>query len=145
MQDKGGGIMKYVVLAILALGLGVVGWRLLAPSPTDSSGAARRVVVPQLTAAAELGKEAYDGNCAGCHGENAAGTGNGPPLVHDYYNPGHHADGAFHVAVARGVRQHHWNFGNMPPQSHVSEQQTRMIIRYVRELQEANGIRFKPH
>jgi hypothetical protein len=33
----------------------------------------------------------------------------------------------------------------MPPQSHVSEQQTRMIIRYVRELQEANGIRFKPH
>ena len=145
MQNKGGGIMKYVVLAVLALGLGVVGWRLLAPAPTDSSGAARRVVAPQLTAAAELGKEAYDANCARCHGENAAGTGNGPPLVHDYYNPGHHADGAFHVAVARGVRQHHWNFGNMPPQSHVSEQQTRMIIRYVRELQEANGIRFKPH
>ncbi len=145
MQDRGGGIMKYVVLAVLALGLGVVGWRLLAPSPTGSDGARRDVVVPQLSAAASLGKEAYDGNCARCHGENAAGSGNGPPLVHDYYNPGHHADGAFHVAVARGVRQHHWNFGNMPPQSHVSEQQTRMIIRYVRELQEANGIRTRPH
>jgi mono/diheme cytochrome c family protein len=137
--------MKYVVLAVLVVGLGVGGWRLLAPAPTDSSGAARPVVVPQLTAAAQLGKGAYDGNCARCHGENAAGTVNGPPLLHDYYNPGHHADGAFFAAVARGVRQHHWNFGNMPPQSHVTEQQTRMIIRYVRELQEANGIRYKPH
>ena len=50
MQDKGGGIMKYVVLALLALGLGIVGWRLLAPSPTDSNGAQRSVVVPQLSA-----------------------------------------------------------------------------------------------
>ena len=145
MPDNGGGIMKYVVLAVLALGLGVAGWRLLAPSPTNTGGAPRRIVVPQLSAAAQLGKQSYDGSCAGCHGENAGGTGNGPPLVHDYYNPGHHADGAFFVAVARGVRKHHWNFGNMPPQPHVSEQQTHMIIRYVRELQEANGIRSKPH
>lgn len=145
MQDSGGGVMKYVVLAVLALGLGVVVWRALAPSPIGSGGAQRSVVVPQLSAAAQRGKDAFDGNCAGCHGENAAGTANGPPLVHDYYNPGHHADGAFHVAVTRGVRQHHWRFGNMPRQSHVTEQQTRLIIRYVRELQEANGIRFRPH
>ena len=145
MQDGRGRIMKYLVSGLLALGLGMAGWWMLTPSPSGSGGAPRGIVVPQLSAAAQLGKEAYDGNCARCHGENAAGTGNGPPLVHDYYNPGHHADGAFHAAVARGVRQHHWKFGNMPPQSHVTEQQTRMIIRYVRELQEANGIRSGPH
>ncbi len=132
--------MKHVVVAILILAIGLAAWRLFAPSP-DGSGAVRTVVVPQLSAAAEIGKQAFDGNCARCHGANAAGTGNGPPLVHDYYHPGHHADGAFHLAVSRGVRQHHWNFGNMPAQPHVTEQQTRMIIRYVRELQEANGIR----
>ncbi|MDH3228509.1 MAG: cytochrome c [Alphaproteobacteria bacterium] len=138
-------MLKYLVLAVLAVGLGVVGWWMLAPAPPGSGGAQREVVVPQLSAAAQRGKAAFDGNCARCHGENAAGTGNGPPLVHDYYNPGHHADGAFHVAVTRGVRQHHWRFGNMPPQPHVTDQQTRMIVRYVRELQEANGIQFEPH
>jgi len=142
MWNNGGSVMKYLVFAVLNLGLGVAGWQLLAPSRT---GALRTIVVPQLSVAARLGESAYDVNCAKCHGENAAGTENGPPLVHDYYNPGHHADGAFHFAVAQGARQHHWKFGNMPPQSRVSEQQTRMIIRYARELQEANGIRFKPH
>ncbi len=131
--------MKYVVVTVLALGIGVVAWRLLTPGGTG--GAPREIAVPQLSAAAEIGKKSYDGNCARCHGANAAGTGSGPPLVHDYYKPDHHADGAFHVAVVRGVRQHHWRFGNMPAQPHVTEQQTRMIIRYVRELQEANGIR----
>lgn len=135
-----GGIAGYVVLALLAGGIAFVAWQVLAPSPTGSGG----IVVPQLSAAAQIGKEAYDGNCARCHGQNAAGTGNGPPLVHQFYHPGHHADGAFHAAVARGVRQHHWKFGNMPAQPHVTEQQTRMIVRYVRELQEANGIRYEP-
>ncbi len=131
--------MKYVAVAVLAVGIGLLAWRFFVPSP-DGSGAVRTVLVPQLSAAAEAGKRAFDGNCARCHGADAAGTGNGPPLVHDYYHPGHHADGAFHLAVSRGVRQHHWNFGNMPAQPHVTEQQTRTIIRYVRELQEANGI-----
>lgn len=138
-----GGFVKYVALASLAVGIGIAAWWLLAP--TGPGGAPNGIVVPQLSAAAQLGKQTYDGNCARCHGENAAGTGNGPPLVHDYYNPGHHADAAFRMAVARGVRQHHWRFGNMPPQPQVTEQQTRMIIRYVRELQEANGIRTRPH
>jgi hypothetical protein len=42
------------------------------------------------------------------------------------------------------MRQHHWKLGSILAQTHVTEQQTRMIIRYVLELQEVNGIRNKP-
>jgi mono/diheme cytochrome c family protein len=136
--------MKYVVIGILVIGAGIVAWRNFGPTvETRQTG---EIVVPeQLSAAASLGKKAYDRNCAECHGSNASGTQKGPPLVHDYYNPGHHADGAFFAAVANGVRQHHWNFGNMPPQPQVSSDQTRMIVAYVRELQEANGIVYRSH
>ena len=45
------------------------------------------------------------------------------------------------LAVQRGARQHHWNFGDMPPQPQVTPEEIRAIIRFVREVQEANGIR----
>jgi mono/diheme cytochrome c family protein len=143
-MSDGTNYMKYAVVGVLALGVGLVAWRNFGPS-NQPGGSAQIVAAQQLSAAASLGKVAFDDNCAQCHGVNAAGTDQGPPLVHDYYNPGHHADGAFFVAVANGVRQHHWRFGNMPPQPRVTQDQTRMIVAYVRELQEANGIFYKPH
>ncbi len=103
------------------------------------------VKVPTLSEVAARGKIAFDANCATCHGVNATGTDQGPPLVHDIYNPGHHADGAFLLAAKHGVRQHHWPFGNMPPQPQVTEEQVTAIVRYVRELQVANGITERPH
>ncbi len=143
MRD-GASYMKYGVIGLLVVGIGLVAWRNFGPS--ERPGRSAQIVAPrQLSAVASLGKKAFDDNCAQCHGGNAAGTEQGPPLAHDYYNPGHHADGAFFVAVANGVRQHHWQFGNMPPQPQVTQDQTRMIIAYVRELQEANGIGYKPH
>ena len=69
----------------------------------------------------------------------------GPPLVHVLYNPGHHTNQAFFLAVKIGVRSHHWNFGDMPPQPQVSEEQLAAIVSYVRALQEANGISYPPH
>ncbi len=39
-----------------------------------------------------------------------------------------------------GVRAHHWRFGPMPAQPQLTRQEIAAIIRYVRELQEANGI-----
>jgi mono/diheme cytochrome c family protein len=103
------------------------------------------VKVPALSEIAARGKVTFDANCAPCHGANAAGTDQGPPLVHDIYNPGHHADGAFFLAAKLGVRQHHWSFGNMPPQPQVTEEQVAAIVQYVRELQIANGITEHPH
>ncbi len=103
------------------------------------------VTVPEFSPRAIAGKRSYDKYCIQCHGENAMGTEQGPPLLHDIYNPGHHADPSFRMAAKRGVRQHHWRFGDMAPVPQVSERQVDLIIRYVRELQEANGITYKPH
>lgn len=65
--------------------------------------------------------------------------------MHDIYNPGHHADEAFFLAARNGVRQHHWPYGNMAPLPRVGETELRAIVQYVRELQAANGIGFRPH
>lgn len=99
------------------------------------------VKIPErLSAVAQAGKKAFDQNCAACHGANGAGTKNGPPFIHTTYNPGHHADEAFGRAVKNGVQQHHWRFGNMPPQPQVNRQQLYTIVAYVREMQEFNDI-----
>lgn len=103
------------------------------------------VRVPELSAAAVEGKQAFDANCAQCHGNNASGTDKGPPLVHNIYNSGHHADQSFFLAAKRGVRRHHWPYGNMPPQPQVTNAELTVIVKYVRELQVANGITYKPH
>lgn len=98
------------------------------------------IIVPALSEQAVAGQQVFNTTCVLCHGVNAAGTNQGPPLVHKIYEPGHHADFTFRNAVSQGVPAHHWNFGNMPPVPGVSEQSVEDIICYVRELQRANGI-----
>ena len=44
------------------------------------------------------------------------------------------------MAAKRGVAQHHWNSGNMPPVPEIGERSLQQVIVYVRELQRANGI-----
>ncbi|ESR27461.1 c-type cytochrome [Lutibaculum baratangense] len=135
---------KYAVLAFLALGTGLFVWRSLAPG--DAPDARVAVTVPdELSPVAMEGKAVFDENCADCHGANAAGTEQGPPLVHDIYNPGHHANMAFVLAASQGVRAHHWRFGNMPPQPGVTQTEVEKVVQYVRELQQANGITYRPH
>jgi mono/diheme cytochrome c family protein len=91
------------------------------------------------------GKRLFEANCAACHGARAGGTEQGPPFVSDIYNPGYHADEAFILAARYGVRAHHWRFGNMPPVQGIADSDVRAIVKYVREVQEANGIAFRPH
>ena len=94
----------------------------------------------ELSATAEKGRLAFNRDCAICHGRDAKGGSGGPPLIHKIYEPSHHADGAFRLAVQRGVQQHHWQFGNMPAQPHVAPEDVENIIVYVREAQRAVGI-----
>jgi len=131
----------FVTVVVLG-GIAVIASRFLS-GPADSSTVSVRV--PTLSATALAGQQAFDANCAACHGPNGAGTDQGPPLVHDIYNPGHHSDQAFVVAAKRGTRAHHWNFGDMPPQPDVTDEELSTIIRYVRELQTANGIGYRQH
>ncbi len=98
------------------------------------------VRVPALSQMAGNGQQLFKVNCAQCHGESAGGTRQGPPLVHKYYRPDHHADAAFYRAATNGVIAHHWNFGNMPPIRTVSNDDLAQIVTFIREVQKANGI-----
>ena len=62
-----------------------------------------------------------------------------PPLI--MYGEAHHPDGRFYDAVKKGVKQHHWTFGDMPPIPGISKDEIEFIIRYVREIQIADGRR----
>lgn len=144
------------VLALVALGAAIAIRTVTAPpapqeqatAPTPSGTAAEgapivEVALPaELSSDAQIGKRAFEAKCAQCHGLNAAGVdGAGPPLVHKIYEPNHHGDAAFLVAVRNGVRQHHWDFGNMLPVDGLTDGDVKAIVRYVRELQAENGIR----
>jgi mono/diheme cytochrome c family protein len=86
------------------------------------------------------GQPLFETHCSACHGVAGVGTEQGPPLVHRIYEPSHHGDAAFQLAVARGVRAHHWRFGDMQPVSGVSETDVARIVAYVRWLQREAGI-----
>ena len=108
--------------------------------PIGDTATPTAVTVPGNSLSFSAGKTLFNANCAVCHGERAAGTESGPPLVHRVYEPGHHPDFAFHNAVQKGVPSHHWQFGDMPPVANLSEEDVSHIICYVRELQRAEGI-----
>lgn len=138
---------RVLILAALAvLSGGVVAYLLNARGGETHTHTAVRVsdkakiTLPALSDIALSGKVAFDENCAVCHGQNAVGSDQGPPLIHIIYEPGHHNDASFYRAVAQGVRGHHWRFGNMPVIEGVSEAQVTQIIAYIRETQRANGI-----
>lgn len=123
-----GSALLILVLMILAL--------------TACGGEGNRLPIPPkgFIGDAAQGERLYRSHCSGCHGKDAEGSHRGPPLLHKYYAPSHHADLAFYMAVARGVQQHHWQFGNMPPVSGVSPEEVGHIIAYVRGEQRKVGI-----
>lgn len=141
-------IPKSTIAAVLVGAIAIFAWVYMATSATSAiSGGERTVVikVPEFSRMAAAGKVAFDANCAKCHGKYGDGTEKGPPFMHEIYNPGHHPDEAFIRAARQGVRQHHWPYGDMPPQPDVTDGELTEIVRYVRELQEANGIVYQRH
>lgn len=110
-------------------------------SRTMPTSSAEGIVIPAFSSAARKGEELFSVNCATCHGDKATGGDGGPPLIHPIYEPGHHGDASFLMAVRNGVRPHHWRFGPMPKIEGLSDTDVTEIVAYVRELQRANGIR----
>lgn len=86
------------------------------------------------------GQSRYQAVCARCHGVNLKGSVEGPPLLDAKYAPSHHADLSFYHAVKNGVRQHHWNFGDMPMLTGLTPGQVNDIVVYVRKNQQLAGI-----
>lgn len=107
---------------------------------TDAGAPASNEPVPTAPAEFSAGEQLFNNNCAGCHGMGGKGSDRGPTFISKIYEPGHHGDGAFHMAVQRGVRAHHWDFGNMPKISGVAKEEVDHIIGYIRWLQRENDI-----
>ncbi len=102
------------------------------PKPAAGAGA--------VPAELQAGESKYNVHCSACHGPQAAGTQQSPPLVHKIYEPNHHGDAAFLRAAEFGVKAHHWEFGNMPKIEGVSPADVEQITRYIRWLQRQAGI-----
>ena len=115
------------------------------PLYADHNKSHVNVELGELSAKASKGQVVFNSNCASCHGVNAAGGSGGPPLIHTIYNPGHHGNKAFVSAVRNGVNQHHWTFGNMPPQRQVAFGDMVFLMKFIREVQEQNGIKTMAH
>jgi mono/diheme cytochrome c family protein len=99
---------------------------------------------PQVELVAE-GAELFAERCAACHGSDLKGSTAGPPFLDPIYAPNHHPDEAFYAAVANGVQPHHWEFGAMPPQPSVTEEEVAAIVAFVRSEQREAGITEDPN
>lgn len=107
------------------------GWQV--PQPT-----------PGLMPNPASGKKLFAQYCAACHGTDLKGVDKGekrgPPLLHKIYEPSHHGDAAFQLAVKNGVRAHHWPYGDMAPVPQVTPDDVAHITAYVRGEQRKAGI-----
>ncbi|NOZ42182.1 MAG: cytochrome c [Alphaproteobacteria bacterium] len=131
-----------IVLVALVLGAAYI---LIFTDTKPGTTNSKNIKIPAFSQQAREGEVLFNANCSRCHGKNAAGTDKGPTFLSEIYNPGHHPDGSFYYAANKGVIQHHWRFGNMPPRPEVSAKDVAKIIKYIRELQLANGIVYQEH
>jgi mono/diheme cytochrome c family protein len=117
-----------LVLGAASLTLSAQGWQ---PPPQPSQG-----LMPNPS----VGKPLYEEHCAACHGADMKGTDEGPPFLHRIYEPSHHSDAAFQLAVASGVHAHHWEFGDMEPIPDITPDDVAHITAYIRMMQRRVGI-----
>jgi mono/diheme cytochrome c family protein len=94
----------------------------------------------------QRGERLYNSYCQSCHGLYGRGEGLGPPLLDSMYSSSVLPDEAIFIAVERGVRQHNFNFGAMPPVKRLSRPETEPVVGYIRWLQGASAAQFlSPH
>ncbi|MEZ5870404.1 MAG: cytochrome c [Nitratireductor sp.] len=142
-----GNSARLAVITFVAL-LAAGAYWLSRPSPetvmssegADNSAEMVAVTMPALSAEEAAGKVKFAMLCSQCHGPNAGGSLQGPPLIHKIYEPSHHGDVAFLLAAQNGVRAHHWNFGDMPPVQGSNDEMVTEIVTFIRAVQRANGI-----
>jgi Cytochrome C oxidase, cbb3-type, subunit III len=87
------------------------------------------------------GATRFEEMCAPCHGEYGTGQSIGPPLIDTLYLLRRFGDAEFQRAVATGVKQKHWNFGDMPKITRATASNVSQIAAYVHWVQERAGVR----
>ncbi len=100
-------------------------------------------IPPQDPELVKLGDDLYQASCAECHGSDVRGTDRGPSHLSRVYEPNHHGDAAFLLAVQRGSPAHHWPFGDMLPVEGLTPEDVAAIVAFVREQQRLQG--FEPY
>ena len=100
-------------------------------------------IAPQDAELVSQGTDVFQASCARCHGADVRGTDNGPSLLSEVYEPNHHADISFLLAVQRGTPAHHWRFGDMPPIDGLTQEDVAAVTAFVRETQRTQG--FEPY
>lgn len=105
----------------------------LLPLMTGAIKAAEEIEIPFHLAKGQLIYEKY---CSSCHGAELDGSDKGPPLIHPFYKPSHHGDKSFYRAVLQGVRQHHWEFGDMAAVPGMTAKKMDSLVPYVRYYQQ---------
>ncbi len=120
-------LLIWVLTSAVSLPVAAQGWKIPQPSPG---------LMPNPV----QGKALYAQHCASCHGADLKGSNQGPPMLHRIYEPSHHADMAFQLAVANGVRAHHWQFGDMKPVPGLNPDTVAHITAFVRNEQRKAGI-----
>jgi mono/diheme cytochrome c family protein len=81
------------------------------------------------------GEAIYGGNCAQCHGADLAGTDSGPSLLEPIYGPDELSDAQFADAIRNGVDEERWEFGPMPANGAITDEQIEAILTFVRAEQ----------
>ncbi len=110
-----------------------ISFLLLLPLTTGTIKAAEEIEIPFHLAKGQMLFEKY---CSSCHGAELNGSDKGPPLVHPFYKPSHHDDKSFYRAALQGVRQHHWEFGDMPPVEGITPKKIDSLVTYIRYYQQ---------
>ena len=118
-----------LVLVAAAISLPVAAQSIQVPQPS-----------PGLMPNPAAGKALFEKSCASCHGANLQGSDKGPPMLSKIYEPSHHGDASFQLAVKNGSRAHHWKFGDMAPVPGLTPDDVAQITAYVRLEQRKAGI-----
>ena len=84
--------MKNKMVPLLVIGALIMGVYFLFSGNGKKPSTSVAVKMPVLSTVAASGQAIFKINCSQCHGPSAGGTRQGPPLIHKYYEPNHHAD-----------------------------------------------------
>ena len=83
----------------------------------------------------ERGAGIYGANCAQCHGGDLAGTDSGPSLLEPISGPDELSDEQFADVIRNGADQERWEFGPMPANGAITDEQIDAILTFVRAQQ----------
>ena len=115
---------------------------LLTPPSEPASAPTAAAPAPSTTEAGLAvpdGAAVYQQYCAECHGVDLRGTDKGPSQLSIVYEPNHHGDYAYRVAIREGTREHHWWFGDMPPVEGITDLEIEKVISFIRAEQQRLG------